>query len=74
MHRNGLIWSATLWDIRNAIDRIPADTTILEAHFSMGVVTTMPFAAGKIVETAERLYGIDTAAEVRAAFEARGIL
>ena len=74
VHRNGLIWSASLWDIRNAIGRAKADTTILEAHFSMGVVTTMPYAAGKIVETAERLYGAATAASVKAAFMARGIL
>ena len=74
VHRNGLIWSASLWDIRNAIGREAADTTILEAHFSMGVVTTMPYAAGKVVETAERLYGAGTAAQVQAAFEARGIL
>jgi hypothetical protein len=74
VHRNGLIWSAALWDIRNAIGRVPADTTILEAHFSMGVVTTMPYAAGKVVETAKGLYGKATAAKVQAAFEARGIL
>ena len=74
VHRNGLIWSASLWDIRNAIGRVAADTTILEAHFAMGVVTTMPYAAGKIVETAQRLYGAGTAAQVRAAFQARGVL
>lgn len=74
VHRNGLIWSASLWDIQTAIGREAADTTILEAHFSMRVVTTMPYAAGKIVETAERLYGAATAALVRAAFQSRGIL
>ena len=74
VHRNGLIWSASLWDIRNAIGRVKADTTILEAHFSMGVVTTMPDAAGKVVETAQALYGPATAASVKAAFVARGVL
>ena len=74
VHRNGLIWSAALWDIRNSIGRVKADTTIIEAHFSMGVVTTMPYAAGKVVETAARLYGGTTAAKVQSAFEARGIL
>ncbi|MBA2333039.1 MAG: M36 family metallopeptidase [Actinobacteria bacterium] len=74
VHRNGLIWSAALWDIQKEIGRIKADTTILEAHFSMGAVTTMPYAAGKIVETAARLYGAGTAAQVRAAFQARGVL
>ena len=74
VHRNGLIWSASLWDIQKAIGRVKADTTILEAHFSMGVVTTMPYAAGVIVQTAARLYGPTTAAQVRAAFVARGVL
>ena len=74
VHRNGLIWSASLWDIRNAIGRVQADTTILEAHFSMGVVTTMPYAAEIIVQTAQKLYDAGIAAEVRLAFEARGIL
>jgi hypothetical protein len=74
VHRNGLIWSAALWDIRNAIGRVKADTTILEAHFSMGVVTTMPYAAQKVVDTATVLYGSGTAAQVRSAFQARGIL
>jgi len=74
VHRNGLIWSAALWDIRNAIGRVQADTTILQAHFAMGEVTDMPYAAAKIVETAEDLYGAGTASEILAAFEARGIL
>ncbi|HXH89602.1 MAG TPA: M36 family metallopeptidase [Gaiellaceae bacterium] len=74
VHRNGLIWSASLWDIQKAIGRVAADTTILEAHFSMGVVTNMPSAAGVIVDTAKRLYGDAVAAQVRGAFEARGVL
>jgi len=67
-------WSASLWDIQKAIGRVAADTTILEAHFSMGVVTTMPYAAGVIVDTAKRLYGDAVAAQVRSAFQARGVL
>ena len=74
VHRNGLIWSRALWDIRNAVGRVAADTVILEAHFSMGLVTTMAYAAEQTVATAQRLYGNGTAAQVRAAFEARGIL
>ena len=74
VHRNGLIWSASLWEIQTAIGRVKADTTILEAHFSMGVVTTMPYAAGVIVETAQRLYGAVVAGQVRSAFQARGVL
>ena len=74
VHRNGLIWSGALWDIRNAVGRVTADTVILEAHFSMGLVTTMAYAAEQTVATAQRLYDAATAAQVRAAFEGRGIL
>jgi len=74
VHRNGLIWSASLWEIQKAVGRVKADTTILEAHFSMGVVTNMPSAAGVIVDTAKRLYGDAVAAQVRSAFQARGVL
>ena len=74
VHRNGLIWSGALWDIRNAVGRVTADTVILEAHFSMGLVTTMAYAAEQTVATAQRLYGAATAGQVRAAFEGRGIL
>ncbi|HWN21397.1 MAG TPA: M36 family metallopeptidase [Gaiellaceae bacterium] len=74
VHANGLIWSGALWDIRNAVGRVTADTVILEAHFSMGLVTTMAYAAEQTVATAQRLYGAATVAQVRAAFEERGIL
>jgi zinc metalloprotease ZmpB len=74
VHANGLMWSGALWDIRNAVGRATADTVIVEAHFSMGLVTTMAYAAEQTVATAQRLYGTATAAQVEAAFEGRGIL
>ena len=74
VHRNGLIWSGALTDIRNAVGAARADTLIVEAHFSMGLVTTMAYAAEQTIATAQRLYGTATAGQVRAAFEGRGIL
>jgi hypothetical protein len=73
VHHDGQIWSRALWDIRNAIGNVKADTTILEAQFDFPG-TTMTELATRTVATARRLYGNATANAVRAAFEARGIL
>jgi zinc metalloprotease ZmpB len=74
VHRNGLIWSRALWDIRQALGHVHADTLILEAQFSFAPDTTMPAAAGATVAAAQMLYGSGAAATVHAAFVARGIL
>jgi hypothetical protein len=74
VHRNGLIWSRALWDIRLALGHVKADTLILEAQFDFAVDTTMPAAAEATVAAAQRLYGRSTANAVRAAFADRGIL
>ena len=74
VHRNGLIWSRALWDIRQALGPTKADTLILEAQFNFAPDTTMPAAAAATVAAAQSLYGTATANTVRAAFVARGIL
>jgi len=74
VHHDGQIWSRALWDIRNALGNVKADTLILEAQFDFAPDTTMPAAAGATVAAAQRLYGRGAANAVRAAFEARGIL
>lgn len=74
IHRDGQIWSRALWDIRNALGNVQADTIILEAQFDFAPDTSMPAAAEVTVATAERLYNKGVARTVRAAFEARGIL
>src|SRR6187397_1213031 len=68
VHRNGLIWSRALWDIRQALGPTKADTLILEAQFSFAADTTMPAAATATVAAAQSLYGNATAAIVQAAF------
>ena len=73
VHHDGMIWSRALWDIRNALGHIAADTVILEAQFGMPN-PTMPQLAARTVDTARRLYGNGAAVKVRAAFVARGIL
>lgn len=74
VHRNGQIWSRALWDIRNALGHVKADTLILEAQFAFAPDTSMPAAATATVAAAQSLYGAAEANAVRAAFQARGIL
>jgi len=73
VHHDGMIWSRALWDIRQSLGHVVADTIILEAHFGMPN-PTMPELAAKTVATARTLFGNSAATKVRAAFTARGIL
>lgn len=73
VHADGRIWSRALWDIRNAIGNVRADTVILEGQFDFAG-TTMPQLASLTVAAAQRLYGNATAKTVRNRFVARGIL
>jgi hypothetical protein len=74
VHHDGQIWSRALWDIRNALGHVVADTVILEGQFSFAPDSNMPDAAQDIVDAAQALYGTATADTVRAAFQDRGIL
>ena len=74
VHRNGQIWSRALWDIRNTLGHVRADTIILEAQFQFAPDTSMPDAAEATVQAAQSLYGSNAANTVRAAFQDRGIL
>ena len=73
VHHDGQIWSRALWDIRGALGGARADTVILEAQFDFPG-TTMTELASRTVAAADQLYGKRVAAQVRAAFVARGIL
>ena len=73
VHADGRIWSRALWDIRNAIGNVKADTVILEGQFDFDG-TTMTDLATRTVAAAQRIYGSQIANKVRDAFEARGIL
>jgi len=73
VHHDGQIWSRALWDIRNALGHVKADTIILQAQFDFPG-TTMPNLASRTVAAAQSLYGKAEAKAVLAAFQARGIL
>ena len=74
VHHDGQIWSRALWDIRNALGHVKADTIILEAQFQFAPDTTMPAAAEETVNAAQSLYGTAEANAVLKVFQDRGIL
>jgi len=73
VHHDGQIWSRALWDIRQAVGNVKADTVILEGQFGFPG-TTMSDLAARIVAAADAQYGSAVAKQVRAAFVNRGIL
>jgi hypothetical protein len=73
VHHDGQIWSRALWDIRQQLGNVTADTIILQGSFDFPG-TTMPDLANRTVAAARQLYGGGAAAAVTRAFAARGIL
>jgi len=73
VHYDGQIWARALWDIRQALGHVKADTIILQGSFDFPG-TTMPALATSTVAAAQSLYGPGAANAVRAAFHSRGIL
>ncbi len=73
VHHDGQIWSRALWDIRQGLGHVKADTIILTGSFDFPG-TTMTDLANRTVAAALQLYGAADAGKVRQAFVARGIL
>jgi hypothetical protein len=73
VHHDGQIWSRALWDIRQALGNVRADTVILQGSFDFPG-TTMPDLANRTVAAAQQLYGNAAAKAVTKAFADRGIL
>jgi len=73
VHHDGQIWSRALWDIRQGLGNVKADTIILQGSFDFPG-TTMTDLANRTVAVAQSLYGNSAANTVRSAFQARGIL
>jgi hypothetical protein len=73
VHHDGQIWSRALWDIRQALGNVKADTIILQGSFDFPG-TTMPDLAKRTVAAARQLYGSAAANAVTTAFADRGIL
>jgi len=73
VHHDGLIWSRALWDIRQALGHVKADTVILQGSFDFPG-TTMADLATRTVAAAQQIYGTSAAHAVHQAFVNRGIL
>jgi hypothetical protein len=73
VHHDGQIWSHALWDIRQALGNVKADTIILQGSFDYPG-TTMTALANSTVNAAQQLYGAKAAGDVTKAFSDRGIL
>ncbi len=73
VHHDGQIWSRALWDIRQRLGNVKADTIILQGSFDFPG-TTMTELASRTVTAAQQLYGNAAANAVQRAFEDRGIL
>lgn len=72
-HENGLIWSATLWDIRGSLGRRVADRIILESHFQLDGFTTFAKGARAILDADRNLYAGANQSRLRRIFSWRGI-
>jgi Zn-dependent metalloprotease len=73
VHHDGQIWSHALWNIRQALGNVKADTIILQGSFDFPG-TTMTELAQRTVAAAQSLYGRSAAKAVTQAFADRGIL
>lgn len=72
-HVNGLIWSATLWDVWEALGREVADRIVLESHFQLDGFATMARGARAILDADRNLFQGVHLAKLRRVFTARGI-
>ena len=73
VHHDGQIWSRALWDIRQNLGHVKADTIILQGTNGY-TGATMPDLANRTVAAAQSLYGTSAANVVHQAFVDRGIL
>ena len=73
VHHDGRIWSRALYDIRQSLGHVKADTIILNGSMDFPG-TSMAALATRTVAAAKTIYGAGTASIVRQAFVARGIL
>jgi zinc metalloprotease ZmpB len=73
VHHDGQIWSRALWDMRQALGNVQADTIILQGSFDFPG-TSMTDLANRTVAAAQDLFGNAAARVVTRAFADRGIL
>jgi hypothetical protein len=72
-HDNGEIWSATLWEIWQAVGRDIADAIIIESHFQLDGFTTFARGARGILDADRNLFEGRHGRALRRVFRRRGI-
>ena len=72
-HENGKIWSATLWDIWQALGRAIADRVIVESHFQLDGFTRFARGARAILDADRNLHGGRHVEALKQIFRKRGI-
>jgi len=72
-HANGLIWSATLWEIWNALGKAVADRVIIESHFQLDGFTTFARGARAILDADRNLFAGKHRGTLSGIFHRRGI-
>jgi len=73
-HENGLIWSATLWQVRACFERPrDADRVIVESHFQLDGFTTFARGARAILDADRNLHRGAHVAQLKRVFRRRGI-
>jgi fungalysin metallopeptidase (M36) len=72
-HDNGLIWSATLWEIWNALGKAVADRLIIESHFQLDGFTTFARGGRAILDADRNLYNGRHLKVLASVFHRRGI-
>ena len=73
VHHDGQIWSRALWEIRQALGNVKADTIILPGSFDFPG-TSMPDLANRTFAAVQQPYGNGAARAVHKSFADRGIL
>jgi len=74
VHDDGEIWSACLWQIRQAMGRKAADKLILSHHFLLQRDASFKDAAESLIQADQQLNGGANEAVIRNIFVRRGIM
>jgi hypothetical protein len=74
VHDDGEIWSACLWQIRQAMGRKAADKLILSHHFLLQRDASFKDAAESLIQADQQLNGGANGAAIHKIFVRRGIL
>lgn len=73
-HADGVIWSASLWQVRKLLGAKKADTVILESHFYLSQYSDFKDGAEAIIMAEKNLYAGKRTKGLTKIFKDRGIL